>query len=508
LDKNDLDRSALSVRNISVSFAGVSALDDVSLEFRPGEIHALVGENGAGKSTLGKVISGAETRDDGSIYIDGRPERLRSPHDALQRGVSRVAQEISLAGHLSVLENIYLGIDPHFWTSRKRILARFRSLVEWSGIQVEPDIAVEHLSLAEQQKVEILRALARESNLIIFDEPTAALGLEETQLLLKTMKSLKERGCATVFVSHFLEEVLEASDRISVLRDGRLVGTYDANGTTREFLIERMIGQSTGLDFPPKTVMGEERHPEVLSATHLTAHNVDDVSLSVRAGEIVALTGLVGSGRSEVLEAVFTGAFDSGTVTVDAKRNRSIAQSIRSGVSLIPESRKDQGLLLTRSIRENASLAHKGSTARLGWISRRRETRKIKSLIEGLRIRCSSIEANVETLSGGNQQKVMFAKWLYRTPRLLLIDEPTRGVDVGAKAAIYNIIHSLAAEGMAVLMVTSEFEEVEGLAHRAYVMSRGKVVAELGPAEMSVEKLLALSFLGDPASRNKRSREQ
>lgn len=484
----------VSVRGISVSFAGVTALTDVSIDFEPGEIHALVGENGAGKSTLGKVVGGAIKPDSGYVSIDGHAAHFRTPFDALQRGISMVAQEIALAGHLTVIENVYLGLERNFWTSRRKMLEQLKELMEWSDIRVDPHSKVADLSLAEQQKVEILRSLARDSRLIIFDEPTAALGLQETRSLLATMRTLKDRGRTAIFVTHYLEEVLQVSDRVSVLRDGALVGTFATSEMTKSSLVEKMIGQRSGLQFPPKAPVKETR--DVISVQNLRAPNVQNVSLNVREGQIVALTGLVGSGRTEVLNAIFTGEFDGGAIVIGKNgRSRSVSKSIRQGLAYIPESRKDQGLLLSRSIRENISLAHMGSISGFGWIRKRKEVSNAKRLINELRIRCSSIDSNVENLSGGNQQKVMFAKWLFRPPRLLIIDEPTRGVDVGAKSAIYSIIQSLAADGMAVLMVSSEFEEVVGLAHVAYVMYRGRIVGKLNSNEMDEDKLLRLSFM-------------
>jgi ABC-type sugar transport system ATPase subunit len=484
----------VQARGVSKRFGGVLALDGIDLEIVHGSIHALVGENGAGKSTLGKVIAGVH-----------RPDR--SPRDALGDRITVIAQEPTLVPHRSVQENVYLGVEGgrRGIVDRRRTARRFATLVRESGIELDPGRLARTLTVADQQKVEILRAMAREAQLIIMDEPTSALTADESERLFDLIRRLRERGATIVYVSHFLAEVLALADMVTVLRDGRLVQTTPAADETPDRLVSAMLGRPLDLTFPDKAPLAADA-PIVLSVRGLVrAPEVQDVSFEIREGEIVGLAGLIGSGRSEVARAIF-GADrpSSGSVIVDGDPldARSPRAAIRRGVVMLPEDRKRQGLVMLRSIVENVTLPHLGDLSTVGVMATGDERRRTSDLISRLDVRTRSNSAAVNTLSGGNQQKVLFAKWLFRRPRVFILDEPTRGVDVGAKVAIYELIRSLAAEGMAVLLISSEHEEVLGLAHRVLVMRAGRIVAEFDQQTMSEDAVLHAAFAttGDHAA--------
>jgi rhamnose transport system ATP-binding protein len=486
----------VEARGISKRFGGVLALDGIDLEIEHGSIHALVGENGAGKSTLGKVIAGVHRPDLGELWVDGRHVHYRSPRHALADRITVIAQEPTLVPHRSVQENVYLGIEGGI-VDRRATTRRFARLVEESGIELAPRRLARTLTVADQQKVEILRAMARDARLIIMDEPTSALTADESERLFELVRRLRERGATIVYVSHFLPEVLAIADTVTVLRDGRLVQTTAAADETPDRLVTAMLGRPLDLTFPDKAPLAADA-PIVLSVQGLVRPpEVQEVSLEIRAGEIVGLAGLIGSGRSEVARAIFgadrsaAGVVELDGVALDVRTPRA---AIRRGVVMLPEDRKRQGLIMLRSIVENVTLPHLDDLSTAGVLSVRDERRRTSDLIEQLDVRTRSHSAAVNTLSGGNQQKVLFAKWLFRPPRVFILDEPTRGVDVGAKVAIYELIRSLAAQGMAVLLISSEHEEVLGLAHRVLVMRAGRIVAEFDQGTMSEDAVLHAAF--------------
>lgn len=492
---------AVEFRGIWKRFGATIALGEVSLSVASGEVHALIGENGAGKSTLGKILAGIVPLDAGEVILAGRPEILGSPRQALAVGVTMIAQELSLVPELSVMDNVYLGIEPHVgpWVLKRKLLSRFYDLVESSGISVPASVRVGDLRIGEQQKVEILRALARDARIIVMDEPTARLSLEETTALHATVRSLRERGTTVIFVSHFLDEVLEIADTVTIMRDARIVRTGPVAAENRRTLIEGMTGRSIDSMFPARVVPPKRAQPllQVISLGRQGAFS--DITFDVRAGEIVVLSGLVGSGRSEVLHAIYGAApADSGKLALAGVpyRPKRVRDAIRQGLTLIPESRKDLGLVLGASVADNITLPHIKDVERAVLISRRRENQVAREQMEEVGVKAPSPRVAVETLSGGNQQKVLFARALARTPRLLLADEPTRGVDVGAKRSIYDLITGLASKGMAVLIVSSEIEEVMGLAHRILVMHQGRLVAEF-PAEGADESAVISAAFGN-----------
>jgi len=496
-----MSTAAVELRGVSKQFGGVHALSAVDVRIRRGTVHALVGENGAGKSTLGKIVSGVHRPDAGEVLIDGEVVDLRSPRVALGHGVATIAQELSLLRDRSVLDNVLLGVEPNrFGVLRTRAArARFDELIARTGFGVEPDRIVGELRTAEQRVVEILRAVARDARVVVMDEPTAALFAEEARHLIETIKALRARGTTVVYVTHALEDVLECSDDVTVLGDGRVVDSVPAAGQTPTSLMTMMLGREVETAFPPRPAP-ESRGEVVLSLRGVSTAHVDDVTFDVRAGEIVGLAGLVGSGRTEVARAVFgADRLTSGTVEV---RGRPVppgspATAIRAGIGMVPESRKTQGLLLDFPVVENITLPHLDRVSRMGVVAPAREDSLTAPLVESLDVRGlreGTRRQIPRNLSGGNQQKVMFAKWLLGEPQVLIVDEPTQGVDMGAKLAIYALLRRLTADGLAILMVSSEIEEIVGMSDRVLVMRGGRVVEELQGDEIAEERVMAAAF--------------
>ncbi|NLT04816.1 MAG: sugar ABC transporter ATP-binding protein [Solirubrobacterales bacterium] len=464
-----------------------------------GSIHGLVGENGAGKSTLGKIIGGAVVPSGGTILIDGERVSYRAPREALADGIAVIQQELALVPEMTVADNVFLGTESARGgaVSRPAMRRRWTELEQRAQFGLDPDTIVADLSVAQQQKVEILRAIARDARLIVMDEPTSSLAREETEQLHALVRGLRDDGITIVYVSHFLEEVLALCDTVTVFRNGELVETLDAAGTTVDRLVVGMLGHEMSTTFPAKQPppAGAET---VLSVRGISRAKVlEDISFEVRRGEIVGLAGLVGSGRSEVARAIFgADPVDSGTVEVDGAPLKlgSPRRAIAAGIALAPEDRKRQGLLLELPQRDNVALPNLATLSRLGFTDRRREDADTRALLAELGVTPPDPARPVRTLSGGNQQKVLFAKWLLRERKVLILDEPTRGVDVGAKRAIYELIVSLAERGLAVVVISSELEEVLGLAHRVLVMRRGRIATELTTDAMSPDAVMHAAF--------------
>ena len=488
----------LVVAGVSKRFGGVPALSDVSLRVRAGTVHALVGENGAGKSTLGKIISGVMTPDEGTVQLGEEVLALRSPRDALAKGIVTIAQELAIVPGLTVAENVYLGAEAHRagFVRRAEARRRFRELAERVGFRLSPDWLAGQLTTADQQKVEIMRALSRDAAIVIMDEPTAALAEHETAALHEIIRSLARAGKSVVLVSHFLSEVLALADEITTLRDGHVIRTVAAGDATEETLIEGMLGRSLGTAFPVKTPPPAKAEV-VLSVEGLAAPGVRDCSLEVRQGEIVGIAGLVGAGRSELARAIFHDArVQGGTVRLAGAvlSGGGPHRSLQRGLALIPESRKEMGLLVERSVKENVSLSRLDLVSRLGWVSGARERRAVTSVLERTSVKVASLRQPVAMLSGGNQQKILFSRAVMCAPRVLIADEPTRGVDVGSKRAIYDLIVEMARDGMGVVVISSELEEVLGLCHRVLVMRQGQIVAAFEGDEMNQQTVLAAAF--------------
>jgi ABC-type sugar transport system ATPase subunit len=467
---------------ITKKYPGVVALADVSLRVRAGEIHALAGENGAGKSTLMKILGGAAAPDAGQIRVDGDEVRFRSPADAIQRGISVVHQELVGAPPLSVTENILLGRLPRTPTGRVRwreAHATARQVLDRLGLAVSERTELSRLSLGQQQLVEIARALVRDVRVLVLDEPSAILGHRDLDVLYNVVRSLRDRGVGIVYISHRLKEVLSLSDRVTVLKDGRLQGTVEVAELEEDKLVTMMTGRQ--LTAPERPPTRGPRRP-VLQVRGLSfAPWALPVDLELGEGEIVGLAGLVGSGRTELARAVIGADRAVGQVSVGGQtlRRRSPRSARRAGIGYLPEDRKDQGLLLDRSIQENVGLASLPSRSRLGVISRRRDREQVRDLTAQVRLKSAGIHQPASSLSGGNQQKVMLARWLAAAPKVLILDEPTRGIDVGGKSEIYRLMRGLADDGVSVLMISSEIEEILAMSDRVLVMRQGRIVAEL-----------------------------
>jgi len=479
------------------SFPGVRALREVDLTLHAGEVLALVGENGAGKSTLIKVLSGAHLPDAGTICIDGRPVVIANPIDAQRAGVAVIYQEFNLVPSLSARENIFLGQERtragfvRHRDEHRRAVALFDRV----GVQIDPDAPCRSLTVAQQQVVEIAKALSLDARIIVMDEPSATLTGQEVTRLFAIIRELRDQGIGVVYISHRLEEVFEIADRVMVMRDGEHIATRSVGDVTRVGLIEMMVGRKLENEFPTRrAAVGKAR----LVVRNLSrADKVRGVSFSVRAGEVLALTGLVGAGRTEAARLVF-GADrpDTGSIELDGERLRirNPRDAIRHGICLLTEDRKTQGLVLGLSARENFALPNLPQLSRAGFVKRREERDGFARYVDALRIKIPHAEQLTRNLSGGNQQKVVLAKWLASNSEVVIFDEPTRGIDVGAKYEIYLLINELAEQGKAILMISSELPEVLGMSDRILVMHEGRITGEIPDgAEATQEQIMTLA---------------
>jgi len=490
------------MRNINKSFGGVHAIKDVSFDLRAGEIHALVGENGAGKSTLMRILAGACLKDGGEIRIQGQPVEIRHPSVARKLGIGIINQEFALAPDLSVAENIFLGDlgAGTGWISRQSLCRKADSLIRSIGFRIDPQSRVGDLSVAHQQVVEICKALSENVSVLILDEPTAVLSSRDVDSLFETLRVLKQKGVAICYISHRLEEIFRIADRITVAKDGRIAGSLSPSDATPEAVIRLMIGRSPSRMYPVRQYAGG---PEVLRVEGFNCGNkVQSASFSVRAGEVLGIAGLVGSGRTELVRAIFGADHkDSGEVFLHGRpvRINSPRDSVRHRLGLLPEDRKEHGVLLGLSVRQNLTLSNLGSVANgAGFIDVRKEKKIADSLISRLGIRASSPEQAVSELSGGNQQKVALGRWFYADCGAMILDEPTRGVDVGARIEIYRLIDELAREGLALIIVSSDLLEIIGMCDRVMVMSQGRVAGFLEKPELSEENIMRLAMKERP----------
>lgn len=489
----------LELRGISKRFPGVVALDGLSFGIREGEIHAIVGENGAGKSTLVKILAGDQRPDGGTILFRGTPVRLQTPRDAIDRGINTIHQELHLAPHLSAAENIFLGrfpVTPGRVVDRRRLAAEARRILQQLGVDFDVARPVSSLRIAQRQIIEIARALVLQSKVLILDEPSAVLGRHDLMVLFDVLRRLKGGGTAILYISHRLEEIFDLADRVTVLRDGSHVVTREVGELNIDSLVEMMIGRPIDQVWPQRLHEPGEVALEVKGLSRQGA--IDDVSLQLRRKEIVGMVGKVGSGRTEVARAIFgADPIDSGEillfgrpVTITSPRD-----AVQKGIGLVPEDRKGEGLLLKRSVLENVTLANLWPFVRKGLLDLRAEARAVKQLQEGLAIKTPGLRQPVKYLSGGNQQKVVLAKWLNSGCDVLIFDEPTRGVDVGAKAEIYSLMEQMVRGGKAILMISSEVSEILAMADRIIVMRNGRVAGELsrqqaGASWANVEALM------------------
>ena len=494
-----------AVRGITKRFGAVQALGGVTLDFPGGQVTALMGENGAGKSTLLKILTGDHRPTEGHIELDGRRFDLASPAEARAAGIRIIPQEPEIIPHVSVAENVYAGSLPRAAGRRldraelnRRITADLQRL-GFAGV-LQPDLLGSELTPAQRQLVEIMRALTGEAKVIAFDEPTSSLSEHEVDALFALIRRLRDQGIAVIYVSHRMKEIFQLADRIAVLRDGELAGVQDAATTTEGELVRLMVGRDLSTLFSRHNVATDR---VVLDVRDVTTDAVHGINLQIRAGEVVGLAGLIGAGRSELALALAGDLpIHSGTVTLDGKALRSgdPGAVIRAGLGLAPEERKAQALFLHRSIRDNTSLVVLERLRRFRFVRRGAERELAQEYSDRLRVRTPSIENEVRKLSGGNQQKVVLARWLARKPKVLILDEPTRGIDVGAKAEIYQIIADLAEEGVALLVISSELPEVLGLADRVLVMQNGRITGELACGEATEEAILNLAMADDIAA--------
>ena len=500
---------AVRVRGVAKSFGGTRILDNIDVEIAAGTVHALVGENGAGKSSLGKIVGGYYTPDEGQVEILGHTVARFSPRDALQLGVAMIHQELQLAPELNVVQNVFLGRE----SARAGILvkgdmARFEALEKTCDFGIAPLTKVATLRIAERQKVEIMRAIARDAQIIIMDEPTSSLTEDEADRLHEVIKRLKSQGKTVIYVSHFLDHILANCDNVTIMRDGRVVRTSPIAGETKKSLVDSMLGQEAEIVYPALPAAPADNVSPVAELRNVgTDTGLSDISLKVRPGEIVGLIGLVGSGRTEVARAMFgADRITGGDYLIDGKpsgQGLNVRGAIARGVALVPEDRRKQGLVLTQPTRFNVSLGTLGAISRFGILGASAEVRRTREMIKHFGIVPAAVDGRVARYSGGNQQKVLLSKWAVARPRLLILDEPSRGVDVGARRRIHDFIVDMARQGVGVLLISSEIEEVINLSHRCYLLSDGRIFAEEPAAKLTVESALHRVFLEQNSHSNR-----
>jgi ribose transport system ATP-binding protein len=488
----------LQIRNMTKNFGVVAALRDMQLNVRRGRVHTLLGENGAGKSTLMKILAGVYQPTTGDITLDGQAYHPKNPQDASDLGLTIVFQELSLCSNLTVAENILATREPSTagFINDRALLARARAIVKELQLPIDVTEKVGNLSIAQRQLVEIAKGLSVDAKIVILDEPTSSLSDSEAEILFGIIERLKARGVAVIYISHRMEEIMRLSDDITVIRDGSYITTRERQDVTIEELIGLMVGRTMDKIYPPRDVPAPDLSVKpVLSVAGLSRDGeFSDISFEVRPGEILGFFGLIGSGRSEVMNALFGMKHATGTVTLNGETVQitSAVQAIEKGIGFVTENRKEEGLVLSHSVGANISMvALKSFASRLGFLSNSRERAAADIEVARLAIKTASLDTVAGTLSGGNQQKIVLAKWLLTQPKVLILDEPTRGVDVGAKFEIYKIIRQLAAEGTAILLVSSELPEVLGLSDRVVVMSEGERTATAAGADLTPEKIMA-----------------
>ncbi len=488
----------LEMKNMSKSFPGVKALDGVSLTVRRGTVHALMGENGAGKSTLMKCLFGINSGYEGEIFLEGKPVAFKSPKDALENGVAMVHQELNQATKRNVMDNIWLGRYPTklgFITSEKEMYKKTKEIFDSLDISTDPRRIMSRMSVAERQMVEIAKAVSYDAKIIVLDEPTSSLTEREVGHLFKIIDTLKKRGCGIIYISHKMDEILKISDDITVMRDGRHIATEAAKDMTMEKIIKLMVGRELTQMFPEKTNKPAEEilRVEGLSSKH---NHVNNVSFTLRRGEIIGFAGLAGAGRTEVIENLFgISEREGGKIYLDGKeiKNRTPREAIRNGFALLTEERRATGIFGNLNIRENTTISSLRKHLKLGVLSDSSRKKDTSWSIEAMRIKTASQETQIKLLSGGNQQKVILGRWLLTEPEILMLDEPTRGIDVGAKFEIYQLIDDLAAKGKAVIVVSSELPELLGICDRIYVMSGGRIAGEADAKHTTQEEIMTLA---------------
>lgn len=488
----------LEMRNVSKSFSGVKALDNVSLKVKKGSVHALVGENGAGKSTLMKILCGEYQIDEGEIYFKGKKVEIENTQTALDLGISYIHQELSPILDMTIAENIFLGREPTYgngmFVDFDRLYSEAEKLLLDMSLMLDPHCKMRELSVAERQLVEIIKAISRGASLIVMDEPTSAITEREVEILFEKIRELKARGVSIIFITHKLDEIFEVADDITVIRDGKWIDSNCAEYYDKAKLITLMVGRTINDIFPKKKVKIGDTAIEVKNIS--TNGVFEDISFKVRKGEILGVAGLVGAGRTEVARAIFgLDPIDSGEIIMNDKslKIRTPYDAISNGIVMVPEDRRELGLVMCRSIRENISLPNLEMLFPGPLINEGQEVKLVNEMVKKLQIKTPYINLKVNKLSGGNQQKVVIAKWLIREIKVLILDEPTRGIDVGSKSEIHKLIGDLAETGVAIIMISSELPEILGMSDRIIVMHEGKLTGELSRQEASQEKIMTLA---------------
>ena len=491
----------IEMRGIDKSFGGNAVLKNAGFLLDDGEVHALMGENGAGKSTLMKILTGVYTKDAGQVIVDGKEVCYNNPQEAEKAGIVFIHQELNVLFDLTVEENMFLGkeIKKVFGIcDRKAMRKRVQEILDMLGVDIDPTQRMDELSIGQQQMIEIAKALMVDAKVLIMDEPTAALTQSETEVLFKVVNSLRQKGVSIVYISHRMEEIFELCDRITILRDGTYIDTKRLADIDMNDIVKMMIGREIGERYPVRNSKIGDVAFEVKNLNCPGAF--ENVSFEVRAGEVLGVSGLMGAGRTEIMQAIFGNMPNvTGQLFLDGKeiKNKNPQQAIQNGIGFITEDRKVEGLMLEESIMKNISLANLGRISNGGVINKKKEQELVNKGIEELRIRCFGPQHECNNLSGGNQQKVIFAKWIYTNPKVLILDEPTRGVDIGAKKEIYNIINELAAKGVAIIMVSSELPEVLGMSDRVMVVREGEVRGILNKEEANQESIMTLATGGE-----------
>ena len=491
----------IEMRGIDKSFGGNAVLKNAGFLLDDGEVHALMGENGAGKSTLMKILTGVYTKDAGQVIVDGKEVCYNNPQEAEKAGIVFIHQELNVLFDLTVEENMFLGkeIKKVFGIcDRKAMRKRVQEILDMLGVDIDPTQRMDELSIGQQQMIEIAKALMVDAKVLIMDEPTAALTQSETEVLFKVVNSLRKKGVSIVYISHRMEEIFELCDRITILRDGTYIDTKRIADIDMNDIVKMMIGREIGERYPVRNSKIGDVAFEVKNLNCPGAF--ENVSFEVRAGEVLGVSGLMGAGRTEIMQAIFGNMPNvTGQLFLDGKeiKNKNPQQAIQNGIGFITEDRKVEGLMLEESIMKNISLANLGRISNGGVINKKKEQELVNKGIEELRIRCFGPQHECNNLSGGNQQKVIFAKWIYTNPKVLILDEPTRGVDIGAKKEIYNIINELTAKGVAIIMVSSELPEVLGISDRVMVVREGEVRGILNKEEANQESIMTLATGGE-----------
>ena len=492
------DKYLLQMLNISKEFPGVKALDNVTLKIRPGTVHSLMGENGAGKSTLMKCLFGIYLEDEGEIYLEDKKINFHSAKQALENGVAMVQQELNQAQKMSVMDNLWLGRFPgkFGYVDHKKMYNESKKIFEKLGIDLNPKEKLSNLSVSQRQMVEIAKAVSYDAKIVVFDEPTSSLTDAEIEHLFRIINMLKEQGCGIIYISHKMEEILQISDEVTIMRDGKLVSTSPAKELTMEKIIQQMVGRQLTNRFPEKDNVPGETIMEVRNLSNRYGNLIKDVSFDLRKGEILGISGLLGAGRTELLETIY--GMDTragGTITKNGKTiyNKTSKDAIKNGFAMVTEERRATGIFGVLSVRENSIVANLRKYLRGFYLNTKSSVKDCQWVIDSLRVKTPSQKTKIKSLSGGNQQKVILGRWLLTKPEVLLLDEPTRGIDVGAKYEIYQLMIQLAKEGKSIIMVSSEMPELLGVCDRIMVMSGGRVAGTVDAKSTTQEEIMTLS---------------